>query len=164
MRQLVYTMFISNNCPSFHMWWKESLVKHQKVSKYYAIDCSVNGLKDTLRKKALPNSTSMLLKSMKVATWVVCTLYQLVLKQNFQKNKVVAKIRSFWCVHFVLIILFVIILASDISALYGNVFFGKGFLFPENLFQNEGIGNVGKFHWSSHKNMSSQTEGYFENP
>ena len=86
------------------------------------------------------------------------------LKQNFQKNKVVAKIPSFWCVHFVLTVLFVITLASDISALYGNEFFGKGFLFPENLFQNEGIGNVEKFHWSSHKNMSSQTEGYFENP
>ena len=39
MRQLVYTMFISNNRVSFHLWWKESLVKHQKVSKYYAIHC-----------------------------------------------------------------------------------------------------------------------------
>ena len=38
-RQLVYTMFISNNRPSFHLWWKENLVKHQKVSKYYETDC-----------------------------------------------------------------------------------------------------------------------------
>ena len=36
MRQLVYTMFISNNPASFHLWWKESLVKHHK---YYTIDC-----------------------------------------------------------------------------------------------------------------------------
>ena len=35
MRQLVYTMFITNNCTLFHLWWKENLVKHQKVSKYY---------------------------------------------------------------------------------------------------------------------------------
>ena len=41
MRQLVYTLFISNNHPSFHLWWKENLVKHQKVSKYYETDCRV---------------------------------------------------------------------------------------------------------------------------
>ena len=39
MRQLFYTMFISNNHPSFHLWWKENLVKHRKVSKYYETDC-----------------------------------------------------------------------------------------------------------------------------
>ena len=31
LRQLVYTMFISNNRPSFQLWWKENLVKHRKV-------------------------------------------------------------------------------------------------------------------------------------
>ena len=30
-------MFISNNCPSFHL---ENLVKHQKNSKYYKANCS----------------------------------------------------------------------------------------------------------------------------
>ena len=39
MRQLVYTIFISNNCTSFHLWWKKKLVKHRKISKYYEIDC-----------------------------------------------------------------------------------------------------------------------------
>ena len=39
MRQLVYTMFISNNCASQHLWRKENLVKHQRVSKYYENDC-----------------------------------------------------------------------------------------------------------------------------
>ena len=34
-RQLVYTIFITNNHASFHLWWKEKLVKHQQVSKYY---------------------------------------------------------------------------------------------------------------------------------
>ena len=38
-RQLVYTMSISNNHPSFHLWWKENLVKHQKVSKHYENIC-----------------------------------------------------------------------------------------------------------------------------
>ena len=33
-------MFISNNCTSFHLWWKENLVKHRKVSKCYETDCS----------------------------------------------------------------------------------------------------------------------------
>ena len=39
-RQLVHTMFISNIPPSFHLWRKENLVKHQKVSKY-ATDCGL---------------------------------------------------------------------------------------------------------------------------
>ena len=26
------------NCPSFHLWWKKHLVKHQKVSKYFETD------------------------------------------------------------------------------------------------------------------------------
>ena len=41
MRQLIYTMLVSNNQASFQLWWKERLVKHQKVSKYYDNDCSV---------------------------------------------------------------------------------------------------------------------------
>ena len=40
MRQLVYTRFITNNLVSFHLWWKENLVKYQKVSKFYENDCS----------------------------------------------------------------------------------------------------------------------------
>ena len=39
MRQLVYTMFISNNRASLPFWSKENLVKHQKVSIYYENDC-----------------------------------------------------------------------------------------------------------------------------
>ena len=34
-------MFISNNCTSFHLWRKENLVKHQKISKCYENDCSL---------------------------------------------------------------------------------------------------------------------------
>ena len=41
MRQLVYTMFISKNRALLHFWWKEHLVKHQRVSKYYENDCRV---------------------------------------------------------------------------------------------------------------------------
>ena len=35
-------MFLSNNGPSFHLWWKENLVKHREVSKYYETDCLQN--------------------------------------------------------------------------------------------------------------------------
>ena len=35
MRQLLYTMFISNNRALSHSWWKENLVKHQNVPIYY---------------------------------------------------------------------------------------------------------------------------------
>ena len=44
MRQLVYTMFISNNRAFFHLWRKENLVKHQRVSKHYENDCLKNFL------------------------------------------------------------------------------------------------------------------------
>ena len=40
MRQLVYTMLITNNHPSFYLWWKKYLLKDQKVSKYYYHHCS----------------------------------------------------------------------------------------------------------------------------
>ena len=33
---------VTNNHASFHLWWKESLVKHLKVSKYYDHDCLQN--------------------------------------------------------------------------------------------------------------------------
>ena len=36
-----HVMFISNNCASFHVWWTENLLKHQKVSKYYENSCSL---------------------------------------------------------------------------------------------------------------------------
>ena len=42
MRQLVYTMFISNNCASFQLWWKKNLIKYQKFSKYYRNVCRYN--------------------------------------------------------------------------------------------------------------------------
>ena len=35
-------MSITNNHGSVYMWWKENLVKHQKVSKYYNHDCPQN--------------------------------------------------------------------------------------------------------------------------
>ena len=37
-------MFISNNCPSFHLWRKENLLKHRKVSKYYELDCGSSNI------------------------------------------------------------------------------------------------------------------------
>ena len=37
----MYTMFITNNYDSFHLWWHENFVKHQTISKYYDQDCSI---------------------------------------------------------------------------------------------------------------------------
>ena len=38
-RQLVYTMFVSNNRASLHLWRMKILLKHQRVSKYYGRGC-----------------------------------------------------------------------------------------------------------------------------
>ena len=35
---------MSNNRPSFHLWRRKNLVKHEKVSKYYENDCLQNFL------------------------------------------------------------------------------------------------------------------------
>ena len=37
-------MFIANNRASFHVRWKDNLVKHQKFSKYFDDDCLQNFL------------------------------------------------------------------------------------------------------------------------
>ena len=34
-----WQLFITNNCASFHLWWKRNLVKDQKASKYYENNC-----------------------------------------------------------------------------------------------------------------------------
>ena len=38
-KTIVYTTSTSNNCPSFHLWWKGNVVKHKKVLKYYENNC-----------------------------------------------------------------------------------------------------------------------------
>ena len=52
--QLVCTMFISNNRASFHLWWKENLLKHQKVSKYYESSCNNRGISNLKKSFLLP--------------------------------------------------------------------------------------------------------------
>ena len=42
-------MFISNNGQSFHLWRKEDLVKHQKVSDSYETDCTLPMLLSQLK-------------------------------------------------------------------------------------------------------------------
>ena len=44
MGQLIYTMLVRNNCTLFHLRWKENLVKHSKLLKYYETDCLQNFL------------------------------------------------------------------------------------------------------------------------
>ena len=42
-------MFLSNNRPSFHLWWKGNLGKHSKVSKYFKTNSrSLFSLKEIL--------------------------------------------------------------------------------------------------------------------
>ena len=36
----VIIIIIKTNGASFYLWWKQNLVKHPKVSKYYEKDCS----------------------------------------------------------------------------------------------------------------------------
>ena len=43
-KQLVHIMFITNNQASFHFWWKQSLVKYQKLLKYYVEQYFVESL------------------------------------------------------------------------------------------------------------------------
>ena len=43
-RQLVYIIFNTNNHILFYLWWKENLLNHQKVWKYYKHDCLQNFL------------------------------------------------------------------------------------------------------------------------
>ena len=38
----IYTKFIINNHALLHLWWRENLLKHPKVSKYYDKDCILN--------------------------------------------------------------------------------------------------------------------------
>ena len=60
MRQLVYTTFISNNRTSFHLWWKENLLKHRKVSKYYETDRSLRKFSSFVTIKCVPTFLSLL--------------------------------------------------------------------------------------------------------
>ena len=40
-RYLLHTMFITKNHALIHLWWKENLATHQKVSKSYSHDCRI---------------------------------------------------------------------------------------------------------------------------
>ena len=46
-------MFRSINRASFHLWRKEKLLKHQRVSKYYENDCSHSSIPCTLVQKCV---------------------------------------------------------------------------------------------------------------
>ena len=106
------------------------------------------------------------------------------LKQNFQKiTQLLGKLRSFWWVHFVLIILFVLKLASDLAVLYGNdessilmvstkkqysSVLKKFFVFQKIYFT---VKVLKTFKISTHCHTSRtevmptfRTENYFENP
>ena len=69
------------------------------------------------------NKTPALTKSKNKDIWVVGTsnqLFSFLLKQNLKKKKVITGKTPFSVVHFVLIILLVLTLASDMAVLHGN--------------------------------------------
>ena len=77
MRQLVYTMLISNNPTSFHLWRKENLVKYAKVSKYYETDRLQNSL--FVFMSAL---TAKLVKNSHIQARIFFIFLKIVQKQN----------------------------------------------------------------------------------
>ena len=84
MRQLVYAIFISNNHPSFPLWWNENLVKHQKVSKYYETDCTSYGgtgflvtTKAEITFKLISERISILTTTMKKTKYCFISVYAL---------------------------------------------------------------------------------------
>ena len=81
-RQLVHFFFISNNCPSFHLWLKENLVKHQKVWNYYETDCLQNFI--FLFMLLL---TSKFVKNRYIYPKIFFIFLKRVLKQNSINNK-----------------------------------------------------------------------------
>ena len=83
MRQLIYTMFITNNRDSFHFWWHENFVKHQNVSKCYDQDCS-NHCKRVLEtaKHAYANKTKETITSQKLGSQDFRQIVNSVLKKG----------------------------------------------------------------------------------
>ena len=86
-------------------------------------------IKDTHRKNTYSNKTWVFTESMNMVIWVVCALNQLFIRHCYtqikfskKRNKLVAKFRSFWQVHFVNPIPFVWTLAVDKADFYGNAF------------------------------------------
>ena len=103
----------------------------------------------------------------------------LILKQSFQKNKVVTVKTlffviglfgtpnsiclniGFWQGSLVWNVFSTLVLSTKKTVL---LFSKKGFCFPENLFQSYSIKNVQNFQWLSHKNMSLLNGGLFWKP
>ena len=110
-------------------------------------------LKNTQREKAPSNKTQTLLKDMNLDIWrhQMNSLYVVSkLKQNFQKKIVNGKTPSF--VHFVVLTLFVLKLAFDRAASYGNVALSilvfstkKRYFFVPNYRRGGGEGSNYKF-------------------
>ena len=62
MSEHVHTIFISKHCASFHLWGKENLVKHQKVSKYYENDCECIFKCEKIKMKFAKNTKKRIFK------------------------------------------------------------------------------------------------------
>ena len=120
MRQLVYIIFITNNHDSFHLWWKENLAKHQKVSKYYDQDCS----------RTLPEKTKSSILTMKK----LVLFYQILTYYIETTGEYVTIISYIYFVHFVMVILWYIYSNYySCSFMISSVLIAFKFLFHCNL-------------------------------
>ena len=82
MKQPVYTMFITNNRTSFYLWWKENLVEHQKVSKYYENDCLQNAIMFFV-----PLLTATVVENSHIQVGIYLIFLETVLKQTWKSFK-----------------------------------------------------------------------------
>ena len=91
---------------------------------------NLSNLMNIHREKAQSNKTPALMKSINMYIWVVCTSNKVFRSSSctkiniFQKTKqLLAKLRSWQSVHFVLPILFILTFASGLAVLWANVTF-----------------------------------------
>ena len=69
---------ITNNHVSFHLWGKENLLNHQKVSKYYEHDCGI--LQGNVDEASEDSIKSTIFARFRL---IMSTFYDTSLKQNY---------------------------------------------------------------------------------
>ena len=78
----MYTIFITNNHNSFHLWWKKNLVKNQKISKYYGQDCTITSHPKNLIDNIFCNIISHEIISGNITAYLIMYLNQFLFVLN----------------------------------------------------------------------------------
>ena len=97
MRQLVYTLFLSNNCSSFHLWLKENLGKTSNSLKILWNDCSSFSL-FTWTIKSFLRSNVVLLKSLFINIFCFFSLLAFwnIFVLSLNRNNSTTIVRGLW--------------------------------------------------------------------